>query len=343
MITAILLAGFIQSLVLAGFLYQKSRQHSGFWLLMVIHIVLAADLGMLFAQEEQWISHRINACWGVLYAILFYVFIRTCLKAPPSKFHIFLYFLPWVLINLSVTDFLFDPHSAALTQRHILAGYGFLALYVVYTAAAFFTVYHYQVKQEDFLANLSQENLRLLWGICVSLLLAIATTPIQIVFDTELPLPYLLMSLIMFGVTYLLLLNPQLLEFDRLDVPTEPISPQLDEVNIALEKQLLNLLDTQRMFTDPDLSLQSLADRLGVKSYLLSQVLNQHMGVKFYELVNRRRVNYVCELMKNQPHKPILDLALEAGFNSKSTFNAAFKKYQDKTPTQFKAALNSMN
>ncbi|TQF71416.1 AraC family transcriptional regulator [Pseudoalteromonas luteoviolacea] len=336
MISSILLAGFTQSLVIVGFLIKKTSQHTHFKLLMVIHIVFATDLFLLLAQQENWISNRINACWGAIYAILFFTFIRTCLGSKPSKKHIFAYFIPWVLLNISVADFLIFPDSTTLATRHVLSGYFLLIIYLFFAGWACITVYHYQKNREQYLADLSKDNVWLLWGICASLLLAISTIPFQYIFKTNLPLPQLLMSFFMFVIAYALLLNPQLLTFNSSLKERNSTELQDDEVSKLLLNQLNCLLDEQLVFTDPNLNLNSLAELLNTKPYILSQVINQHLGEKFYDLINRRRVEYTCRLFKAHPRKPILDIALRAGFNSKSTFNAAFKRYLNLTPTQYK-------
>ncbi|SFD70675.1 helix-turn-helix domain-containing protein [Pseudoalteromonas denitrificans] len=343
MVAAILISGFSQCLVLAGFLFYKSKQYPIFTLLMIIHLVFGVDLLLLFAQQELLISHRINACWGAIYAIVFFIFIRSCLGRAPSRKQIYIFLSPWCVLNALIIDFLIEPHNTELTLRHIFAGYFLLAIYLYFTIWASITVYRYQTKQKDYLANLSKENLWVLWGICASLFFAIATIPFQFVFQTNLPLPQLFMCFMMFLITYALLHKPQLLDFakfEKFDKEPRSTTEMVNDFDIVLEEQILHLLDEDKIYTDPDLSLQSLANKLGMKPYLISQVINQHMGVSFYEMVNRRRINYTCELMKRHPNRPVLDIALQAGFNAKSTFNAAFKRYQAVTPTQYKANIN---
>lgn len=338
MTDVILLSGLGQCLVIAGFLHSKSKQYPLFSLLMIIHLVFGSDLLLLLAQHEQWISHRINACFGAMYAILFFIFIRSCLGIPPSKKQLCLFLGSWFGLNALIFDFLLEPSNVDFNLRHVLASYFLIVIYLFFTMWGCLTVYKYHKKQKDYLANLSKENLWVLWGICACLLFAILTIPLKVMLQTSLPLPQLLMCIMMFVISYALLINPHLLTFEKFKKEYQDTIQTENEFDAVLADQILYLLDKDEIYKDPDLSLQSLSNKLSMKPYLVSQVINHYMGVSFYEMINHRRINYTCELMELYPYKPVLDIALQAGFNSKSTFNSAFKKYKGVTPTQFKSS-----
>jgi len=82
-----------------------------------------------------------------------------------------------------------------------------------------------------------------------------------------------------------------------------------------------------------------LAETVGISTHHLSEVLNQHEGKNFYQFVNEYRINYVCEQLKMDKNIKILDLAMSAGFSSKSTFNAVFKQFTQHTPSQYRQQL----
>ena len=97
-------------------------------------------------------------------------------------------------------------------------------------------------------------------------------------------------------------------------------------------------MDAGQPFLDPDLDLNNLAERLGVGAQTLSELLNSHGGVKFYDYVNRRRVAAAQRLLRDpaQAGATVLDVALQAGFSSKSTFNKYFKQEVGQTPTEYR-------
>ena len=76
------------------------------------------------------------------------------------------------------------------------------------------------------------------------------------------------------------------------------------------------------------------------KGYL-SQIINQKEGKNFFDFINHYRVEDVKEKLNDDAysHFSILGVALEAGFKSKSTFNAVFKKMTGMTPSQFKRKI----
>ena len=102
---------------------------------------------------------------------------------------------------------------------------------------------------------------------------------------------------------------------------------------------LENLMETKQPFTDPELSLKSLSQMSAIPERSLSQIINEHRNQNFFDFVNSYRVKFAMDLLKNkQNHKrTMLDILFDSGFNSKSTFNAAFKKQTGETPSKFKS------
>jgi AraC-like DNA-binding protein len=84
------------------------------------------------------------------------------------------------------------------------------------------------------------------------------------------------------------------------------------------------------------LTLRLLCDELRENPHYVSQVINQNLGTSFYDLVNSRRVSDARELLDRFPDRPVQQIAEEIGFNSKSTFNAAFKQHAGVTPTAYR-------
>ncbi|HEX2880786.1 MAG TPA: helix-turn-helix domain-containing protein, partial [Polyangiaceae bacterium] len=91
-------------------------------------------------------------------------------------------------------------------------------------------------------------------------------------------------------------------------------------------------------FRDASLTAQELADELAVSPHTLSQVLNVHIGQTFYAFVNGHRAEALKAALQDpgRAERGVLELALEAGFNSKSTLNSFFKQHTGMTPTRFR-------
>lgn len=101
--------------------------------------------------------------------------------------------------------------------------------------------------------------------------------------------------------------------------------------------EVSQLMEAERMYLDHDLSLTSLARKLGFKNKELSQIINQGFGENFYHYVNRFRVQHFKAMMQDEAFRnmSIDGLSSECGFKSKSTFYAAFKKVEGMTPKQY--------
>lgn len=101
---------------------------------------------------------------------------------------------------------------------------------------------------------------------------------------------------------------------------------------------LRQYMDAEKPYLDPEISLPELSKRLGVSSHFLSRVINEQLGVNFFDFVNRYRVEEV-KLRITDPkfnYLSILGIAFESGFNTKSTFNRVFKKTTGLTPKEFR-------
>jgi AraC-like DNA-binding protein len=106
---------------------------------------------------------------------------------------------------------------------------------------------------------------------------------------------------------------------------------------------LLQLMTEEKVYLDNALTIKDLSDRLGVKSKYLSQVINEQVGKNFFNFVNDYRVDEVKRRLRdeNYKHLSILGIALECGFNSKSSFNNVFKRKTGLTPTQYMSNSSS--
>lgn len=105
-----------------------------------------------------------------------------------------------------------------------------------------------------------------------------------------------------------------------------------------LQARLERAMETDRLYLDAELSLSDLAERLGVARNQLSYVINQRLGKSFYDLVNGYRVGEVLRLIQDRSRRKdkLITLAFDAGFNSKPTFNAVFKKLTGLTPSEYR-------
>lgn len=113
----------------------------------------------------------------------------------------------------------------------------------------------------------------------------------------------------------------------------------------AIFADIDRLMDAERLFQANDLSLPRLADRLGLPSHYVSQAINQGSGSNFFDYVNKRRVEFVKQALRGADggrRLNVLELAMDAGFNSKSAFYAAFKNSTGLTPRQYQRSADAV-
>ena len=106
----------------------------------------------------------------------------------------------------------------------------------------------------------------------------------------------------------------------------------------AVLARLVDVMEKDQAYLDSHISLPDLATRLGCSINHLSQAINEGHGVSFFDFINRYRVQEATNILVQEENRnpSILDVALSVGFNSTSTFYAAFKKATGKTPAQFR-------
>jgi len=114
-----------------------------------------------------------------------------------------------------------------------------------------------------------------------------------------------------------------------------------DEIAAAYAKEAKDLMEKEKLYRNPDLTLPGLAKKLKLSANTLSQVLNGYCGQTFYNFVNSYRLEEVVSMMRDPKwdDKSVLELLLEAGFKSKSTFNPIFKKWTGKTPSEYRKEI----
>lgn len=128
--------------------------------------------------------------------------------------------------------------------------------------------------------------------------------------------------------------NIQAIEKQSTKEEAIPIITQDTALILAIEQAM----QVQKMYRQPKLSLQEMANELNISARVLSQTINIHYQYSFSDFINTHRINEVKEriLRKDDEQFTLLAIALDAGFNSKSSFNLMFKKIVGTTPQEFK-------
>jgi AraC-like DNA-binding protein len=134
---------------------------------------------------------------------------------------------------------------------------------------------------------------------------------------------------------------------DESQLISQPKKTLLDENQLEVfKKRLTDLMEAEKPYLDSTLSLSKLAQLMKVSTHELSYVINTSFEDNFFNFINRYRVEQSKKLLvlDEYNHLSMVGIAFEAGFNSKTAFNTAFKKMTGLSPTEFqKSALMEKN
>ncbi len=147
----------------------------------------------------------------------------------------------------------------------------------------------------------------------------------------------LMEACVLMAFCYLALNQSVLAESDKALPPSEDArTATLSDERMALISEKLNkAMAEEKLFLQEDLSLNRLSAAIEISENHISETLSQHLNTNFFQFVNGFRIEAAKALLQSTDSL-VSTIAYEVGFNSKSTFNTAFKKSSGLTPTSFR-------
>lgn len=104
---------------------------------------------------------------------------------------------------------------------------------------------------------------------------------------------------------------------------------------VLIAEKLEKSMNEKSLYKNPNLNLQDLSREINISSHQLSQFLNNNLGKNFTSFVNEFRINEACKIIASNDKLTLESVGYDVGFNSKSTFFAAFKKHTGTTPLSY--------
>ncbi len=358
------LLGAIQGIGLSSILFY-SRKHRSlanrllavFVSLFSLHIVREIFESHGYMDDFHWIR-AVSLTFTGYYGPLLYLYVQTLTRVETK---LTIKHARHFILAIGVSSFFSIAVLNGLTDWHHLKPYPWLSLLVnilqllvvlqtiIYVCFCFRQLNQYRVWLKDNYSNVDRLGYlwltRLLTGF-VSLLFVwvvvfgadmrfLEVKHLAWVFD----LFWLGISLFIYWIGYYSILKPEILTQVFKNESNKRASEQLDKETISRHKNaLIELFDQEKIYLDPDLTLQQLADKVGINEKKLSQVLNSGFNQTFYNLINQYRVEEVkrCLQLAQHSQSKLEVLAYEAGFKSPSTFNRQFKKFTQMTPKAYR-------
>tara|TARA_R110000868_G_scaffold383578_13_gene650794 strand:- start:6983 stop:8089 length:1107 start_codon:yes stop_codon:yes gene_type:complete len=143
------------------------------------------------------------------------------------------------------------------------------------------------------------------------------------------------MSVFIYGIGYLAFNNKLITKKEESSKKYQNTYIKKEEIDL-ISNRLIYLMESEKLYLQRDLSLNQLASATNTSKHILSQVLNDGLNTKFSDFINKHRINEAKELiLKKNQELSISGIAIESGFNNKTSFNTAFKKFTGYTPTQY--------
>lgn len=149
-----------------------------------------------------------------------------------------------------------------------------------------------------------------------------------------------IIAVLFYTITLKLIISP-----DDILIKNHPKKYKNSSLNLKdsedLKSKLLALMENDKIYSDPKLSIQKISEVLGIPRQYISEVLNIHMHTNFQDFVNSYRIEAFINALrdKKNEHFSLLGIAKNMGFNSKTSFNTSFKKLKEMTPSQYKEML----
>jgi AraC-like DNA-binding protein len=380
LLDSVILLGGLQGVGLAAVLARRQKDRVANRLLAALIGALSLML-LLGVLEMRWglTSHphllALTTPLPFLFGPLLYLYVAA-LTRPAARFEARWLFhgIPFAANVLFLLEGFYlksGPEKLALAQAY-LAGHGPPALHffevlqtvqaIGYLFGSWVALRRYARKIESYFSDVERIDLRWLMGMVLahaavwSIVIAdralsaagVAPTSLQGLSQAV----QVGSALVVFATGYVSLWQPELFEKAQAARAAEPASRPLpkyqrnrvdDREAAELARKLTEHMTDRKPYRDGALTLQALADAVGATPHMLSQVLNLHLRKSFYFFVNSYRAKELMAALDDpaQSHRGVLELALEAGFNSKSTLNSFFKRYTGVTPTEFRLSRSA--
>ncbi len=270
-----------------------------------------------------------------------YLYVKTLKKNNYSFRNVFFHFYPFVIINLIYfVLFLFsDNIRYYLKIIEILIVVDDIVSFTYFTIYLFLSSLLLKRNKEEFKPK-QVKWLKTLLFINSSFLSIWLVYIITFTQDIEMNVYYPIMIILSLSLYYksFYVINNKLVVFDSSSIyKRKKHDFDNSQIKILLER-LNSLMEIQKPFLDGELSLNSLAKLLEVNPKTLSFLINEHIQKNFNNYINEWRIKEVKKRLtqKEYAHLKMLAIAFDCGFNSKSTFNLAFKKATGMSPTSYR-------
>ncbi len=348
--------GCLQGLILIAALKKvsKSKGKNLTWLmlfLLAVSITLGGRIMYLYPNIVSSTFPLFTDFILFLYGPLFYFFVRGAFAELVVSRRIVLHFLPAIIHVVLTLPLIMLPKANAHHLIQTSAVFNYLIAIVV---IALVHNIIYWIVTFKYIRNKKKEHqgttvtfdayyvdyVKWLFGTVILLFTASVIIYLEGISwaDNFFQMTWIVASWFALGFVYLVVAKPDSFGDYLVRVKNQVVRSEREQAQmVQLAPKVEEMLETQRVYLNTELSLIGLAKMLDVNTVILSKTINQEFDLGFYDLVNQYRVKEFIELGKDPANSRFtyFALAMRAGFNSKTSFNKYFKKQTGLTPKQY--------
>lgn len=368
LLTIIALTAIFVSILLIFFLLTvKSKNRLANIMLAGFIIFCAFDISGIFigqlVKNQPVLYEFIQSFSFLIFPLFYYYVLAICYNNFKLKFTSLFHSLPFVFYNLILlATLIFVKHESFVFSLNKIAPYLIKIQGLLYLIAIVYVLTKYK---KVYLENYANGNIEIYKWLSRIVLLFLITFPATIIKDfshfynhQEIFIWTITAltgsALIMFSWFILkALYNPEIFRgidpeikpvktLTNIKVNSKSIETDLDTKNVEIIEQLIKHMTEKEPFLEPNLTLQNLAAQMNIHARELSILINRHIGQHFFDFINKYRIEKAIEIIEESSTKEftIQQILFDVGFNSKSSFNTAFKKHTGLTPTQYRNKHN---
>ena len=368
MIGIILKLGGIQSLLVGAILLNKrSSNRANIFLSILLFALGISCILYSFNSLEYYIKypHLIRVDWGIplLFGPLIYLYTLVLTSNERSIKKRLVHLAPYLINLLILVPFflkkaeekiqILDYFTATITggtdgyhTYNILLRFSISAIGLFYSLSSIKVLRIYSNKLLDEYSAIEKLKLDWLRNVLYSFLILSVVFILTSFITFRDPYPqfdynvyyFLLVSILVYALSYKALNQPALITLVGKANETKTKLTAGTEDTLGHQQHLKSFMVDQKPYLNGELTATKLDEDLNMSRHQLSTLLNEVIGLSFYDFINNYRIEEFKERMKlsENNHLTMFGIALDSGFNSKTSFNTIFKKATGQTPSQYK-------
>lgn len=367
----VLKLGSLQALILSTLLFKrKSNNKANVYLSILVFLLGALCLHYSYQSLDWFLKypHLIRIDWGILllFGPLLYLYTLRITKAKTSTATLIISFIPYVLHLLVMMPFhlksgeskilILDYFTSTIaTGTDTYATYYILLRVLIFTVSCYYSyvsikvVNGYQSSLLHEYSDLDRLQLQWLKSLLIVFILFSSVFLMTTIATYQDPYPlfdydlyyFLGAFILIYVLSYKALGQPNIF-IHQMDISAkEPQQERQSSSLTMLANKLKEFMKNDKPFLNGELTATELANQMDISRHQLSEILNRELNASFYDYINILRIEEFKERVQSKKHEhlTLLAIALDSGFNSKTTFNTFFKKATGLTPSQYKKSL----